>query len=353
MAKQKRFATHITAVNGKRVYLSAGSKEELEKKILQAQIERNAGVDISDVTTFAEYADLWLRVYKSPPKIRESSHKIVAANLRNHVLPFFGSMRLREIKPMHIQMFLTSLGDTSKSLQAKCFQIVKGVLASAADNGLIAKSPVSSTDKAGGRPTKEMKPLTAKQSKELLENLEGKRPYAFVLIALSTGMRRGEILGLMWEDVDLDSNLIHVRHNLTFPCDSNHAAVSTVLKTTSSRRDVPITPALKEFLLNEERTSPYVIHMQDGEVLSKSSFRAMWRTVNAARPSGVEDCHPHLLRHTFTTRCISSGMDPTSVQHLLGHKDLSVTMGIYNHYLEEERHENTVQLLHGALAYLC
>ena len=308
MAKQKRFATHITAVNGKRVYLSAGSKEELEKKILQAQIERNAGVDISDVTTFAEYADLWLRVYKSPPKIRESSHKIVAANLRNHVLPFFGDMRLREIKPMHIQMFLTSLGDTSKSLQAKCFQIVKGVLASAADNGLIAKSPVSSTDKAGGRPTKEM---------------------------------------------NFDSNLIHVRHNLTFPCDSNHAAVSTVLKTTSSRRDVPITPALKEFLLNEERTSPYVIHMQDGEVLSKSSLRAMWRTVNASRPYGVEDCHPHLLRHTFTTRCISSGMDPTSVQHLLGHKDLSVTMGIYNHYLEEERHENTVQLLHGALAYLC
>ena len=138
MAKQKRFATHITAVNGKRVYLSAGSKEELEKKILQAKVEMNAGVDISDATTFAEYADLWLRVYKSPPKIRESSHKIVAANLRNHVLPFFGDMRLREIKPMHIQMFLTSLGDTSKSLQAKCFQIVKGVLASAADNGLIA-----------------------------------------------------------------------------------------------------------------------------------------------------------------------------------------------------------------------
>ena len=92
--------------------------------------------------------------------------------------------------------------------------------------------------------------------------------------------------------------------------------------------------------------------MQNGDPLTKSSFRAMWKTVFAARPSGVEDCHPHLLRHTFTTRCISSGMDPTSVQHLLGHKDLSVTMGIYNHYLEEERHENTVQLLNGALAYL-
>ena len=352
MAKQKRFATHITAANGKRVYLSAGSKEELEKKILQAQIERNAGVDISDVTTFAEYADLWLRVYKSPPKIRESSHKIVAANLRNHVLPFFGDMRLREIKPMHIQMFLTSLGDTSKSLQAKCFQIVKGVLASAVDNGLIAKTPVSSTDKAGGTPTKTRKPLTVAQAKELLSNLEGKRPYAFVLIALSTGMRRGEILGLTWDDIDFDNNVIHVRHNLAFPCDSSPAFVSTTLKTPASYRDVPITPRLRSFLLTEDRVSPYVIHMQNGDPLTKSSFRAMWKTVFAARPSGVEDCHPHLLRHTFTTRCISSGMDPTSVQHLLGHKDLSVTMGIYNHYLVEERHENTVQLLNGALAYL-
>ena len=352
MAKQKRFATHITAANGKRVYLSAGSKEELEKKILQARIEMNAGVDISDATTFAEYADLWLRVYKSPPKISENSHKLVASHLRNHVLPFFGSMRLRDIKPMHIQMFLTSLGDTSKSLQAKCFQIVKGVLASASDNGLIAKSPVSSTDKAGGRPTKEKKPLTAKQSKELLENLEGKRPYAFVLIALSTGMRRGEILGLMWEDVDLENNIIHVRHNLAFPCDGSPASVSTTLKTPSSYRDVPITPRLRSFLLAEDRVSPYVIHMQNGNPLTRSSFRALWESVDSAKPSSVEDCHPHLLRHTFTTQCISSGMDPTSVQHLLGHKDISVTMKIYNHYLEEERHENTVQLLNSALAYL-
>lgn len=327
MTKQKRFATHITAANGKRVYLCAGSKEELDKKVLQARIERNAGVDISDVSTFSEYADLWLRVYKSPPKISMSSHKIVAANLRNHVLPFFGNMRLREIKPMHIQMFLSSLDGSSKSLQAKCLQIVKGVLASAVDNGLIAKTPVSSRDKAGGTPTKAMKPLTAVQAKELLENLRGKRPYLFVLIALSTGMRRGEILGLMWEDIDFDNDIIHVRHNLSFPCDSNHAEVSNKLKTPSSYRDVPLTPVLKETLMNEKRTSLFVIHMQDGTELSKSSFRAMWRTVEMVRPRGVDDCHPHLLRHTFTTRCISSGMDPTSVQHLLGHKDISVTWG--------------------------
>lgn len=352
MAKQKRFATHITAVNGKRVYLSAGSKEELEKKVLQARVEMNAGVDISDVSTFAEYADLWLRVYKSPPKISANSHKLVVSNLRTHVLPFFGSMRLREIKPMHIQMFLTSLGNTSKSLQDKCFQIVKGVLASAVDNGLIAKSPISSTDKPGGTPTKVKKPLTMAQAKELLANLEGKRPYAFVLIALSTGMRRGEILGLMWEDIDFDRNIIHVRHNLAFPCDGGPTYVSTTLKTPTSYRDVPITPSLREFLLSETRESPYVIHMQNGNPLTKSSFRAMWKTVASAKPSGVEDCNPHILRHTFTTRCIASGMDPTSVQHLLGHKDLRVTMGIYNHYLEEERHENTVRLLNGALAYL-
>lgn len=351
MAKQKRFATHITAANGKRVYLCAGSKEELDKKVLQAKIAMHSGVDITCDFTFEEYALSWLKAYKSPPNVSEHSYLLIEANMRNHVLPFFGAMRLRDVKPMHIQLFITGMSGYSKSLQSKCLQIVKGVFLSAVEDGLLVKTPVSQKHKPAGEEPEEPEPLTDEQAAELLGNLRGKRPYAFVLIALTTGMRRGEILGLLWSDVDLDRNIIHVRHNLSFACNSNHAEVSDRLKTPTSYRDIPISPVLREFLLTMDRSTYTVIHTKDGGVLSKASFRTMQETINRLAPDGL-NCHPHLFRHTFTTQCIEKGLDPTEVQHLLGHKDISVTMGVYNHYREKSRGAQTAERLQGALSYL-
>ena len=351
MAKQKRYATHVTAANGKKVYVYGKTKEELERKILEAKIAMHSGVDITCNFTFEEYASPWMAAYKSPPRVSEPSHLLADANMRNHVLPFFGKMKLRDIKPMHIQLFIKSMDGYSKSLQSKCMQLVKGIMQSAVEDGLIVKTPVNSNHKLTGTPTEEAEPLTNEQVLDLLANLKGYRPYLFVLLALTTGMRRGEILGLMWDDIDFDANIIHVRHNLAFPCNSNYAEVTDKLKTPSSYRDIPMSPVLREYLLTLDQGTKTVVHTAEGKPLTKASFRVLWDTVNRRAPDGV-DCHPHLLRHTFTTQCIESGMDPTEVQHLLGHKNIDVTMNIYNHYRERSRGSETARKLQGALSYL-
>ena len=149
--KKKVYATHVTTPAGKRIYVKGKDKADLERKVLEVKLAMNAGVDITCDQTFREYSEMWLRVYKKPPKVRESSFITYKNNLDKHLIPFFGDMKLRDIKPLHVQMFLGSLSGLSKSVQTKCLQMLRAILRSAVDNGLIAKSPTEPQGKARRR----------------------------------------------------------------------------------------------------------------------------------------------------------------------------------------------------------
>lgn len=369
-----RYATHITTPAGQRVYVSATSKEELARKVAQKRIEMGMGVDIADTTTFQEYALLWAAAYKAPPKLRPNSYETLMCNLKQHVIPYFGTLQLKAVKPMHIQGFLASLDGLSASCQKKCFDIAKAIFRTAEDNGLIYKTPIKSTDKTGGPPPKKVEPLTSDQARRLLKAVEGTKVWLFCLLALSTGLRRGEILGLMWEDVDFESSKIRVRHNKVFPATKGDAPVTELLKTDAARRYIPIPPQLRAALLKEKikSSSPYVLHMENGESLSKNAFAAMWRsvtsrTVGKDRQLGDEipgsgtgqcvvsldfRCHPHQLRHTYATQCFEAGMDIKEVQYLLGHSTTAMTMQVYTHYRENCRAAETAQKAAEATSYL-
>lgn len=374
MTKNKRFATHVTTPAGRRVYISAGSKAELAEKVAKAKLEASAGVDLGDGTLFPDYARMWLTAYKKP-KLRPNSFATVEANLQNHVLPFFGDYRVRDIKPMHVQLFLGSINHLSRSTQSKCFQILSAIMRTAADNGLIYKSPVTKNDRVGGETAAEVEPLTQEQARSLLKATEGTRAYTFCLLALSTGLRRGEILGLMWEDIDFKRGTLTVTHNKTFPARDNDAPVTTLLKTDAAQRTIPLFKELRTHLEQERSrsSSPYVLSMENGESLSKSSFRKMWaviesRTATEDRPLGTVvhgsragsftvtldfPCHPHQLRHTCITQWVESGMEFKEVQYLAGHSTLEMTLKVYSHYRRKSREAETANRVESATAYLC
>lgn len=368
---QKYFATHITTPTGERVYLRAKTKEELDEKILQARLELRAGVSISQDVLFADYARTWLKAYKEG-KIRPSSYAILETNLNTHVLPYFSDMKLKDVKPLHIQLFIRSLSEYSKSLQTKCLLLVRGIFQSAADNGLIVRSPVRKEDRVNAANPPEEEPLTNEQARALLQAVEGTRAYTFCLLALSTGMRRGEILGLMWEDIDFEEGLIRVSHNKSFVMNKTDAPVTELLKTEAARRNLPMGSLLTEHLtqLCAASTSPFVLAMQNGESLTKSAFRSMWqavdrRTVGKGRVprdfgkkyGGMEvtldfDVHPHLLRHTYITQLFEAGLDIKQVQYLAGHSKPEMTMRVYTHYRQKQRAGETREKVHAALDYL-
>nr|DAQ02883.1 MAG TPA: Integrase [Caudoviricetes sp.] len=370
-APTKTYATHVTTPTGDRVFLRAKTKEELEEKVLEAKIQLRSGVDITQDVLFADYAQTWIKAYKLG-KVRPSSYASIETNLRVHVLPFFSAFKLKDVKPMHIQLFITSLSGKSKSLQDKCIRIVKNIFDSAVDNGMIPRSPVSRSDRATAENSPEEEPLTDEQALKLLNAVDGTRAYIFCLLALSTGMRRGEILGLMWEDIDFKANVIRVTHNKALILNKLDAPVTALPKTDAGRRVIPMGSLLKERLLLEKAKSksPFVVSMLNGQSLTKSAYRALWLNVErrtagsgsvprllGATYGGVKvtldfKTHPHQLRHTYITKLFEEGLDLKQVQYLAGHSKPEMTLRVYTHFRQKQRAAETHKQVCAAVGYL-
>ena len=372
--EKKRFATHITTPEGKRVYLSAASQKELDMKVAQAKIEIGAGVNIADNTLFTDYVDLWLRTYKAPPKMRQNSYDTLKSLVDKNIIPYFEGKKVRDIKPIHIQAFIASISRYCYDVQSRIIGVLRSIFLTAEDNGLILKSPVRSCDKPTGEKSKGRTALTNEQANQLLEVTKGTQAYLFCLIALSTGMRRSEILGLMWEDVDLDAGYITVTHSKTFSSSEAESKVSTRLKSAAAHRRLPI-PDLLLQTLKEERAkseSEFVVPGPDGKSHCHPTYYEMWKVVDRRTeregfPLGKTytgrngmshtvsldfKCHPHLLRHTYITQCFESGMDIKQVQYLAGHSTPGMTLGVYTHYRQKSREQETADKVFAATSYL-
>lgn len=364
----QRYATHLTTPSGGRVYVSARTKEEFDKKVAEKQASINLGVDVTNTMTFREYAETWVEVYKKP-HLRPGSLQNLELTLKKHVYPTFGEMRLVDIKPIHVQQFRAAVTPMSRSVQSKAYQAAKAIFTTAADNGLIVRTPFKSEDKPGGAVAEEKDPLTSAQCRALLDAVSGTRAYLFCLIALHTGMRRGEILGLMWEDVDLENRYIHVRHELSLLPKGNVGLITEDLKSASAYRDLPVSETLLRVLREEKlrSISPFVVAMKDGKPLTKESFRSLWsivenRTVSDDKKLGDKIrgshsgdtvsldfyCHPHLLRHTYITNLFEKGLDVKQVQYLAGHSTPEMTMKVYTHYRAAQRKKATFDAVRAA-----
>ena len=348
MSKAKLYTRTVTLPNGKRKYYRAKTKAELDKKITQAKLELGAGVDIANDITFGEYAQMWYTVYKKP-YLRENSQQAYKHYLNNHILPVLTNIPIRNIKPAHIQKVMEGVKDNSHSLQSAVLMTTRAVFRSAVDNGVILKTPATSTIKSGGRKTAEKVPLTPEQSEDLLKAMWGKPEYLFCLIALSTGMRRGEIFGLMWDDVDFENGYIEVTHNW-IATSKTKAAVSDLLKTEASHRRLPMPNRLSAYLALEKQRSgsPYVIHTDTGDPVTYLMCSSIWYGISSTAEKLGAYVTPHILRHTYITRLFEAGLDIKQIQYLAGHSTPEMTLRIYTHYCRASREEDTAKRVREA-----
>lgn len=332
--------------DGKRKYFRAKTQEELDEKVLKAQILIKSGVDICNEETFAHFSQMWYDLYKKP-YLRENSLNSIKYVLNQHILPYIGGCRLRDINPMQIQAIMAGLSGKSNSLQAKVLMNLRSIFNVAMENGLVAKSPVSTMLKPTGKATQEKETLTAKECQTLLDRVKNTRARTFLLIGLHTGMRRGEILGLQWKDIDFKAKVIHVRHNAVVK--EGATTVSEDLKTKSAKRNIPLSEELETWLAERKKTShsQYVIAMEDHKPLTKSAYRSMWKLVERELP----DTHltAHILRHTYITRLFEAGLDVKEIQYLAGHSTMDMTLKVYTHYDRRSREAKTAEKVRDAL----
>lgn len=341
----------LTLPDGTRKYFRGKTKKEAERKRNEMRMKIGMGVDVTCSTTVGELADMWFKLYKEG-KLHKRSEDTIRATLARYILPVLGQMQVADVKPIHIQQLMNSIKKYSKSTQSKVVQIVRAMFVVAEENGMVLKSPVGKSVKAGGAKAKEKQPLTKEQSDALLLAVEGTRAHLLVAVLLNAGLRIGEALGLMWSDVDFKAGTITVNRSIVYPSDNLNGEINTEMKTSNAHRTIPIPWGLVKELQEEQAKSRslWVFHMKDGRYLSNNSFRALWklierRTVDKVAVNVRElvertldfDVHPHLLRHTCITRWFEQGLDIKEIQYLAGHASVDLTLGIYTHYSKAER----------------
>lgn len=352
----KQITVTLTLPDGKRKYYRGATRREAEAKRLADQILIAQGVIVNDNSRVSDVAELWYRLNVDDRDLHTKSKEAVRGTLDRYVLPVLGDLRVKDVKPAAIRELMNGLSDMSKSTQSKVLNALKGIFSCAVENGMIIRSPVSSDIKAEGKTPDEVDPLSDDQCSQLLDAVCGTRAALFVSVLLYGGLRKGEALGLTWQDVDLASNTLRVRRSIVYPKGNKAGEINTDLKTKNAQRDVPIGPELRAALISAEHKGLYVFSMSNGRYLSESSFNSMWGIVQRrfANPN-VKDIyrqrtldftvHPHQLRHTCITKWVERGLAVEEVQYLAGHADPQTTLKYYSHYRKQQRQAETAAKL--------
>ena len=324
-------------VNGQTIHMSADSEAEMIAKLCQI-INTQPAKEKPDEETplFRDYVENWLDTYKAPT-LKPSTLAGLKSYLKNHLLPYFGSFRLHKIKTDDIQKFLNLHASLSRSTLSDMLMWLKQILSCAMEDELIVRNPASSCRiSIPSTKVKTREALTLSDFNDIVEQLSllEEKDQLLMAIALYTGIRRGELLGLRYSDIDRKENVIRIRRSVVY-ASKNRGQVTTP-KSKAGVRDIPILPQLLPYLPDDQ--SDRFLFSGDGtgeEPLTSQQFQNTWTRIN-----GMLDLHGatlHTLRHTFITLAIASGMDVKSVQSIAGHANAAITTDRYAHALMEQK----------------
>ncbi len=328
--------------NGKRQQKYFRKLQECRQWIADATYQDKHS-DIQNISSLSLNAwfDIWYEMNEG--NFRYNTLKARKRRYEHDIKPIIGDMPVTKIKTIHCQNVMLSLkGKFSQSTLSQTRSLMKILFDYALDNEIINSNPVTrKVTVAGGTEGRETRVLTKQEQSKLISCLNH---YSFrnqYLFVLNTGLRCGEMIALTWDDVDFNGRKVSINKTATV-ISSNGQIIINPPKTKSSVRDVPLTQeALK--ILKEQRkrniidieNSKYVFTGKDGEIVSNQNYS---RTLSyICKKNGMEPISMHSLRHTFATRCIEAGMKPKTLQTVLGHSTLAMTMNQYVHITEDEK----------------
>jgi integrase len=347
-ASGKWMARYIveTPAGPKRRTIYADTRKEAAEKLAKALAHRADGIVVDDKNlTVGEYLDRWLSEAVRGT-VRESTFSRDKYLVTNHIKPSLGRLKLKNLNALHIQGHYRERLDSglSGSTVQKIHHVLHKALAQAVRWNLIPRNPADSV-KAPTPVPKEMHPLSAEEAQRLLEAAQGDRLEALYVLAIHTGMRRGELLGMRWEDVDLDSASVRVRRTLT-RIDNGRRLALAEPKTRRSRRTVGLTQRAVEALRShrarqaEEKLKAGSLYASQGLVfagegggfINPSNLRQR-SFAPLLKRAGLQQITFHDLRHTCASILFRSNIHPKFVQELLGHASVAITLDTYSHML--------------------
>jgi len=338
-----RWQAIMSLQGGKRKYFYGKTRQEVARRLREAQHEVGSGLPMLDERqTVQQYLETWIETVK--PQVRPSSWRRYGDYVRVHLVPGLGKIALTKLTPQLVQLLYSrKLAEgPSQSTVHHIHGLLHRALKDALRMGLVQRN-VTEMVRAPRRSSREMATLSEEQAKGLLREVKDDRFAALYLLALTTGMREGELLGLRWQDVDLERATVQVRVNVQ---EADGRFVIAETKTSYSRRNISLARAAVEALRkhkvrqDEERSTlgdawkgslGLVFPNTLGGVmipdnLVKRSFKSA-----LARAGLSPDIRFHDIRHTAATLLLSRGVHPKVVSEMLGHADISITLRVYAH----------------------
>lgn len=295
-------------------------------------------------------ADVWYHYWIENIKgnnIRFNTRRNYNERYEKNIKPLIGDMLLKEIKPLHCQQILNQMASRySNSVIEQTRLVMRMMFDSAVENELISKNPITKSVRCtSGRKAKAMRALTIAEQKLFLKTIKGTGSYNQYALLLQTGLRTGEMTGLQWSDVDFEKRVLHIRRTMEYQHSSGKWIIGEP-KTRNSVRDVPLTQEAVNILkaqkkkLVSQNTIPaefsnLVFLSRHGTPTKNSAYDS--KLAYYCDKAGIERFSMHVLRHTFATRCIEGGMRPKTLQMILGHSTIGVTMNLYVHVTDEEK----------------
>jgi integrase len=320
--------------NGKRRYVSGKTKPEVRIKLRKLLADRDEGIAYdSENLTVGTYLVKWLEAVKG--SVRDRTWERHEQVVRLHLEPTIGSVRLDRLNALQVQ---SVYGQKLESgLSPRSVEIVHTTLHKALKQAMGWTLIPRNVAEAATPPRpirREIKPLSRDQARTLLEAARGDALHAFYVLAVTTGMRNGELLALQWRDVDLDARTLGVRRTV-------FNGVVSPPKTAAGNRTIRLTglavAALKEHRLvaAKRRISEWVFLSRAGTPLSVHNVHnRSWKPL-LERAGLPPSTRMHDLRHTCATLLLSRGIPVKVVSEMLGHGDVAITLGVYQSVLPD------------------
>lgn len=357
--KDNTYMYRWTNPNGERQYIYAKTLSELRQKESEINQEVSMGISRTSVT-LNQQIEIYLSI---KIKLANSTMENYKYYYEHSIKPSkIGNMKIVDIKKSDILLFYRSL--TMDGLSAGTIKIVHKIirpaLQLACDDNIIFKNPADGCTKEYTEEVEKKYALSFAEEAEFLERIRIRpkmaRYYPMYAIMLQTGLRISEVVGLTWDNVDMEKRELHVDHQIQYRlCQGKYRFYADSTKTNAGNRVIYMTDDVYRLFLEQRKewfkvkkdpdfsvdgykNFVFVSHMT-GKCMNHSNIRRMLRSIvamNNEREVQLPNISPHILRHTTCCRLAEAGCDIKVLQYIMGQTDIRTTMQVYNH-VDQER----------------